>query len=228
MDSRYIPILGIALVMAIGFFKTLAYYRALKKRRDFVSEFSDKFVEFANKPDFDGKLYYWLTHNSVAVQSELGPLGIVTYKPPAAGYMIQNYQIVVNLLPELRREKTENRLFRNDEIHREYASMCLDVLVRYLGVIDRWLQGAKGELQNPLIWLRQGVQAILLLPAYILHWFGLLGAAAIGTLTRNILVKGISAIVAIVGLLSGLVTIIVGWDQSIRIIEPLWHNVFGP
>ncbi|CBE67798.1 membrane protein of unknown function [Candidatus Methylomirabilis oxygeniifera] len=228
MDSRYIAAVSMAFVIAIGFLRTLTAYRGLKKRRDFVSEFSDKFVEFANNPDFDGKLYYWLTHNSVAIQSELGPLGVASYKPPAIDYVIHNYQMIVNLLPELRRKKTENRLFRDGEIHREYATMCLDILVRYLGVIDRWLQEARDELRNPFIWLGQGVQSILLLPAYVLHWFGLLGASALGTLTRNILVKSISFIVAVVGLLSSLVTLLVGWEETARIIGPLWRDAFGP
>ena len=143
-------------------------------------------------------------------------------------YIIQNYQVIVNLLPELRRAKTENRLFRDAEIYREHASMCLDVLVRYLGVIERRLQSAKDELRNPFIWLRQGVQSILLLPAYFLHWSGLLGASTLGTLTKNLFVKSISAIVAVVGLLSGLVTVAVGWEQTARMIESLWRNVFGP
>ena len=118
MNSRYIAALSIVLVMAIGFLKTLTYYKGLKKRRDFVSEFTDKFVEFASKPDFDGALYYWLTHNSVAIQSELGLFGVMAYKPPAASYMRGVHK-------SHWKAEAISEIFRGGNPHMELASMAI-------------------------------------------------------------------------------------------------------
>ena len=206
---------------------TLICYNELKKRKDFIFEFSSKLVEFSGKPEFDNALYFWLTQNSVAIQSELGPYGIIAYKPPAADYMYPNYQIIVNLLPELRRAKTGTYLFQDYETQREQASMCLDVLIRYSGVLEQWLKETRNDFHNPLVWLRQGFQTILLIPAYILYWFGILGTSTLRKLIGNSIIKGISVIVTLVGILSGLVTIAVGWDQSVNIVMILWKNLTG-
>lgn len=156
MDLRYLSIVIVVIVLIIGFVQVWSSYKDLKRRRDLVVEFGNKFSEFAKQQEFDNQLYFWLTQNSVTVQSELGSLGIVAYKPPAANYMIENYPIIVNLIPELRRDKTDNRMFRDMAIYQEHANMCLDVLIRYLGLLEKWLKEATNDLRNPLIWLRNG------------------------------------------------------------------------
>lgn len=219
MDLRYFAILVIAIVLIIGYVQTRSEYKDLRKRKDLIVEFGNKFNEFCKQSEFDNQLYFWLVQNSVLVQSELGSFGIVAYKPPSANYMIPNYQVIVNLIPELRREKTDNSMFRDMAIYHEHANLCLEVLIRYLGLLEKWLGEATIELRNPFIWLRNGVQAVLLIPLYLLNWFGVLGKSTIGKFTQNIFFKSISAIVAIIGLLSSLVTIIIGWDEFSKLIS---------
>ncbi len=214
-------------ILIIGVVKVYLGYRELKQRRDFVVEYANKFSEFAKKPGFDEELYFWLTHNSVAIQGELGQYGKIDYKPPAANYVIQNYQVIVNLLPELRREKTGGYAFTSARIYQEEVSICLDTLVRYLGVIDKRLGEALSEARNPFIWLREGVQTILLIPAFVLRWLGLISSSTISRLSKNIIFRLLSGLVAFVTLVSGLVTIAVGWEEFQNFLSSLWQSFFN-
>ena len=66
-------------------------------------------------------------------------------------------------------------------------------------------------MNNPFIWFSEGVTLALSLPVQILGWFGVLGGAAVSGLTSNILFKGISALVALIGFASAIVGLATGW-----------------
>ncbi len=144
------------------------------------------------------------------------------YKPPHANYMIGDYPVLVNLLPELNRAANDEFLGR---IAGEYATMIEEVLDRYSGELETSADRAKAPLRNPLIWFREGVEACLAVPRTILAAFGVVRRS--GRHPQGKVAMVTSGLFALVTFVSGLVTIVAGWDpfraiigRVLRVIAP--------
>ncbi|PYI49942.1 hypothetical protein DLM86_31460, partial [Paenibacillus flagellatus] len=92
-----------------------------------------------------------------------------------------------------------------------------EVLLRYLGVLDKRYKHAVNNIKNPFIWLREGVQFFVQLPISVLYWSGLIRYATYNFLTRNFLVKLLNLLIIIIGLVSSVVTIVTGYNPFMDI-----------
>jgi hypothetical protein len=160
------------------------------------------------------------------MQEDLGPLGVADYKPPGNLGFIPRYQVIVNLLPELRRLRMGEYHFGAEGIFAEQANLCLDTLVRYAGVLQRRSEQSAKQLRNPLAWLREGVQTILLLPVSLLVSLGVLGASTEERFRGSLLFRVMAGIIALMGLLSGVITIALGWKQFTALLAGLFEHPF--
>lgn len=226
MDSTIIILVGLIATFIIGLVRLFLHGRKLGKRVAFVAKYCTKFADFATKKEFDGEIYIWLTRKVHAIQTELGPFGVVDYGPPAAGYMVRNYQAIANLLPEIRRQKTRRSLSGPGETCQEQVAICLDVLTRYVGFLEDSIEESVNEMMNPFIWLREGVRFILFLPVSLLHWIGLIRPHTIGKIVGSTVAKVFSGLVAFLGLLGVIIKIVVSWDAFIKIVTDLWQRIF--
>jgi hypothetical protein len=63
-------------------------------------------------------------------------------------------------------------------------------------------------------------------PLFILNWLGLLGQSALSRAQNLGVVKIVSGLIALAGLVSAIVTIAVGWDEFQKLIINLWQTLF--
>lgn len=217
------PIGSILLLLVVGLLTLRKRLTGIYDKQNFAEEFRNRFIGYCNSRGEDREAYTWLTLNSPRMQREMGSYGTYeAFQPPAANYMIKNYQIITNMIPEIRRYINLN----NESMGTMFASTIDsyiknvdEALLRYIGVLTEREEQEKTKVLNPLIWLRTGVEQILSTPLLIFMWFGLVGVSAVYRLQNSIVFKFLALITAIIGLLSGAMTIILGWEQFSEIIS---------
>lgn len=225
MNPRIIALMILLGTLVLGFARLLTAHRQVKRKIAFASEYTNTFMQFAQADETNAALYTWLVRNSVKMQHEIGIYGIVDYKPPGSFKFIPNYQIILNLLPEI----FESRRERFGPFSSRYKDKVLhfwETLTRYSGILEEQFEESKKRVRNPFIWLQTGVQTIVLVPLFILNWLGLLGQSALSRVQNLGVVNIVSGLIALAELVSAIVTIAIGWDEFQKLIINLWQTLF--
>ncbi|MBX3165356.1 MAG: hypothetical protein KF900_12850 [Bacteroidetes bacterium] len=215
-------ILGILTVFIIGFVQVYDRHSRVVKKIDFAGEYRNKFIEFANKyfqtydrygrsGNLDRELYVWLTMNVSKIQSDLGTFGVMDYIAPFQTYRVSNHPIIINTIPK----------FRNGSVKHFDTNSVDDCLLRYIGYIEEYSKDTQKNLKNPIVWFREGFREILSIPIFILNWFGIISNRTLNSIKDSFIYKAISGLIALVTLVSGVVTIIVGYDQTLEFVKRL-------
>lgn len=216
---------GIIAIFIIGFIQVYNRHNRVVKKIEFADEYRYKFVEFSNKyfesydrwsrsGNFDGEKYVWLTMNVSRIQNNLGTFGIMDYIAPFQTYKVSNYQIVINTIPK----------FRDGSIQDFDVNSVDDSLLRYIGYLNEYQKDTLRNLKKPLIWFREGFREILSIPIFILSWFGIINNRTLNSIKNSLIYKVISGLIALVTLISGIVTIVVGYDQTIEFINRILNK----
>ena len=150
---------------------------------------------------------------------------MAAYRPPFANFQYQNYPVVLNLLPELRRTLEDNLLSGGNYSH-QYGMLLQETLIRHLGTLHDREDTLARSLKNPLTWLREGVRAIVALPLSSLAWVGLLREATVGRITGSKIFRVLSGFAAVVGFVSAVMGIALGWEQFVEITAGWWRRFF--
>lgn len=219
MSTTLLIISGILTVFIIGFSKVYNRYSTVVKKIDFAREYRRKFIKFSNKyfktydrwsatGNFDGQLYTWLTMNVNKIQGNLGIHGIMEYIAPFQSYRVSNYQIVINTIPK----------FRDGTVQDFDINSVDDSLLRYIGYLEEFSQDAHKNLKNPFVWFREGFREVLSIPIFILNWFGIISNSTVNLIKDSLIYKVISGLIALFTLLSAIVTILVGYEQALKIL----------
>jgi hypothetical protein len=136
------------------------------------------------------------------------------YRPPFANYMVPNYPIILNMLPEIRQHASDPIM---GNLTSQFVSSVQEALFRYRGALSDAVEGSKEALRNPLRVLRSGVQLLVVSPLLVLHWLG------VGPRPRvsggGFLVRLGTAGLTLLTVASALVTLVVGWEEFWRIIR---------
>ena len=204
--------IGIIIITAlIGIFDLLWQFYDKWKRHSFAVGYLNKFREFSTSyllhQNFDSELYEWLTYNSVEMQIQLGNNGIIAYRPAFANYMINGYQIIVNTLPTV----------RTGTVHRADIAMVDDSLMRHIGRLEATMNRIRKKIFNPLLWLRVGIQNILTIPFWMFYLLGIFNYSVLAKIKDNMLIKIVSALIIIIGLIGSIITITLGWQKFIEL-----------
>lgn len=214
--DHLIPIITLGLILSIGFIKVIFTYKALKERIRFVDDYYEqytKFIESIEARQPDQVIYTWLIQNVDKIQSLLGNIGVLAaYIPAFAPYIYKNYDIILNVLP---------RIARNTA-HQDDIMMVSETLIRYSGVLIEQEAENKRKMKNPLIWFREGISFILLLPLYLLDLLGISLAKVIQQTTAHPIMKLISGIVSLITLVGGIFSILKGWDETMKILSSVF------
>src|SRR3954452_10291393 len=148
-----------------GVVSILLSRRSLRARAMRATQFTSNFRQFANalyhEGTFNPGLYEWLLKKSGTMQNEMGTLGEMSYyRPPFASYMITNYAVIFNTIPERGRGTA----------HEHMVATCDECLVRYAGFLEEMAAEVNRRLLNPFLWLREGARVILSFPFALLKW----------------------------------------------------------
>ena len=198
-----------------------AYYR-IRRRRHLASDYFERFqtvLAARQQGDLDTEAYTWLTYHADRMEQYLIDQGIVTFVPVGADYpgirvedeahIEQGRTLLTETLPLLRTDRADDGAFERVE----------DLLVRYLGASEEEQRRAGWRLLNPLLWLREGIRSLLLLPLYLLGWFDLLRPAAVRRIANAFLVKLITALVVLVVLIGAVTALVLGWDRLVTVVR---------
>ncbi|WP_421938295.1 hypothetical protein [Pedobacter sp.] len=200
--------IAISAIALTGLITLILRHRRNVEGLNFTQSFRENYMQFVSayhSNTFDSEKYSWLTMNVNRMQNELGVLGIMDYVAPLQRYRVPRYQLVINTLPK----------FRTGTIEPFDINAVDDCLLRQIGYVDERLRLSLKEMINPVIWFRSGVRAIIGLPLSVLEWIGLLQPNAVSTITHSFLYKLVTAVIALISLVSGVVTIIIGYEQTL-------------
>lgn len=212
-------------ILITGFVKIRKRANMNIKKYHFANEFKNRFMALVNtyvktydtwsqKGNVDQEQYIWLTKNVNTMQSYLGYIGTLHYVAPFQLYTINNYQILINTIPK----------FRNSQVKEYDINAADDCLVRYIGVVEKKLDYDKKDLKNPIIWFKEGIHDIMSLPLFVFSWFGIISNKSLSKFMTNTVYKFITGIIALVTLISGIVTIIQGKEATFEMINKLLNK----
>lgn len=216
MDKIIAIVIGITLLI-IGLVRMFSNIKFIQKNIEFVHEFHTKLGEYLKSQGKDFQTYSWLVQKSPKLQREMGEWGIVaSFRPPFSNYTVNNFQIILNFIPEIRKEFDDVSTIGDRRLLREYAAALNESILRYVGDLSEDLETAQKKIKNPVNWLTEGVSWVLLLPFSILNWIGLMGETIINGIANNPLFKIIAGLVTLLSFLSTAMTIVVGWNSFLQ------------
>ena len=207
-------------VCILGFISKKLRIRHLQESIDFTVGFQKDMIEvaeyfFRHSGSLNSELpaYQRFLHNQDAMQKELGADGIITMQDRMRGIRISNYQVIVNLIQELR---TESGILFNSLIKKrcqQLVGVCDDSLRRHIGNLDHELQDLDRHLFNPIVCFGEGIRTIIRLPIMVLLWLGIINDSTVGTVGSNKILQLVSSVITIVSFAASVITIILGWDE---------------
>jgi hypothetical protein len=220
MESVII-ISALFILIIIGFLKMINERLRIISNSDFINLYRDNFVKFSNvyisgiqnynSFVFDNQAYNWLIINSVKAQEILKGWGYIDYKPAFKNYYVKDYPLILNTLPK----------FRSNDLEMFDINSVEDSMLRYLGELDNKFKNINENLFNPIVLFKEGVKEVVGWPMLILFWFGLLNKMSLYSIRQSGVFNFLTGIISFVAFISGLVTILVGAEESIEIIKKM-------
>lgn len=228
MIYHVIPAVIIIALIVIGHIIKRVRISKLNKRCEFTVDFNNNFFEMANDMVSHGRIdnqkYTAVIKDVDKIQEELGQDGVLDgYIDNLRGVKGTNYQLFMNIMPEIRSymASMDNSIMR--ERLNQLMGLCEDALKRHLGNLERAIEQVGKGLFNPITCMGEGIRWCVGLPVDILQWAGLYNASRGSKIKGSWLFKLIGNIGVLVGLVSSVMSVIMGWDEFIEIVL----NCFG-
>lgn len=197
-------------LIVIGFVKEFRSLRKVINDINFLTSYNGSYVDYLDNhigKDYnsskESELHVKLISQAPKTQRLLGDAGLIDYQPAFRGYMVKNYPILVNTVQSL----------RNPSSLTEEFNWINTILIMQIARYEELYETIKGNLLNPIILLREGVQFFVTLPISLLYWTGVIQYSTQYKLSNNIIVKFINFLIIIIGFVSAIVTIVLGWEQ---------------
>ena len=219
----------VTIIISLGFIMNLIDLYNIIKRTNFTNQYHKKFIElveelFSNKT-FNNHLYYELTLEVKAMQYELGSDGIyacITDK--LKGFTANNYQVLINFLPELKHviANWHNSIMMDRYI--QSAQDCDDMFIRHMGTLKNLEKAVRKRLINPLCLFSDGMKFVISLPVLMLNWLGVISDKSTRKIRQSKFIKVINSLGVIVGLISAIFTIVLGWNDFLQLISKLFNR----
>lgn len=210
-------------IMGPGFVSLVRRRIQEDEKASFAEEFRSQFLAWGNSLGKDQAAFNWLIRNSSQMQNEMGGYGIYgSFKPPFANYVYNNYPIILNMIPELRQHFDRRDGFSRleDQTIDSYGKSVDEAILRYIGASELKAKQNLREIRNPIVWLRVGVRSIISIPLLLLSSLGLLGSRTLGMMQGSVIFRLLTGVISLAGLAASVVTVLVGWDQTVKLVEP--------
>jgi len=186
---------------------------------DEIIEYSSKFNEFVaniySNDKFDNKGYSWLVSKSDKIQNKLGIFGLISYE--YFGNPYENMAVLLNYIGDI--SSVKNNMFKDNQILVFQAQACENAFLRYHSKLMEQLEDHKRMLLNPFACLSMGIRIIISLPFNILNSIGLISNDSVEKISNGFIMKIIGGLLSLFTILSGTITIVVGWETFIEIIK---------
>lgn len=217
MSSHFVPLLFLALAAFAGAIRTRSRLLRIAQREERADTFMRLLVRFWESGGADARAFAEMTTMSAALQVEMGPYGVAAfYRLPGENHAYQNYQLIVNLLPEIRHWMRRRDSFMMMDPSLSMAEFLQDAVHRYSGVLQERREALEQRLRNPLALLAAGVRWGLSIPLEVLTSIGLLSEPTVAAFENGRLGRVVSGVVTLMGLVSAVVTLVLGWTQIVE------------
>ena len=224
MIYHVIPAIIVLVLVVIGHIikrKRIAKYN---NRAEFTVDFNNRFFDFVNDlfttRRMDSDKYNAVIKDVDKIQEELGMDGVLNgFVDPLKGIRGTNYQLFMNIMPEIRTAISNMGNSIMDERINQLMGLCEDALRRHIGNLDRAIEQEKKGLFNPITCMGECIRWIVGLPVDVLQWAGLYNSNKSKNIKANVIFKIISNLGVIIGLISSVVSIVIGWDEVLTIIS---------
>lgn len=219
MDKIIAVVVGIVLLI-IGRIRISYRIKSFRKKIETSDEFLTKLKDYLNSLGKDKKIYSWLVQMSPSFQWEMDFYGVIpTFYHQPSRSSINDYQIIINGVPELR-SMFDHQDYPDDKVAlRDFGQLLIESILRHRGDLLSDLTATEKHLRNPIIWLTQGISWVLLLIPSFLQQIGLISESKLNKFSESPLLKLVSGIVSLIELAGTVMTIIVGWDAFIEILR---------
>jgi len=216
MSVKVIVILIFIGIALFGFINLIIGLHRLTEKHKLIAEFTKRLIKMANIYFSDNKIsdgdYEWLLVNVDEVNNMLGAAGSISYKPAFANYIHNNYQILINTLPQF---KTRNGVEHDD------ISFIEALLKRFTGVLSKTIKDQQNDLKNPIKWFSEGISFLLSLPFAFLKSIGVLSASKYGRTTDSSIFKATAGVISLVSFIDAAYAVITGNSFTVQIIQSL-------
>lgn len=224
MIYHVIPAIIVVALIVIGFLIKYRRINSYNKRCDFTTEFNNKFFDFVNETfssyRIDSNKYSAVIMEVDKIQQELGMDGVInSFYDPLHGMQGRNYQLFMNIMHEIRSAVSARDNIIIMERINQLMGLCEDALKRHIGNLERAIENEKKGLFNPITCLGEGIRWLVGLPVDILCWAGLYSVARSQKIKVSTIFKIISNIIVVIGLISSIVTIALGWDEFLKMLQ---------
>jgi hypothetical protein len=216
--SLIFTISTVLLILLIGFIFELRQSRSLLGNIDFVNEYLENFMEYANSKGSNKSKYNYLVMNSNKMQNLLGNQGFATIRLPFENVMYNHWALIINGLSQMHSYFSRN-YFEQQAF--QVAEQIRESLIRKIGDYTIENETKYKRVFNPVIWFATGIRFILSIPILILESFGIIGINGRIRAISSFFFKFIAGIVALIGLVSSIFSIVFGWDQIIEFMKKL-------
>lgn len=225
LSDRAILVFALVLVLSLGLLSLIREKSHVSEDIAFSDEFMHKLKAYVESNGRDNEPYAWLTHRSSKMQKILGAYGVyASYRLPYANLQYQNYPIILNILPELRKT-LEDKFLSRGGLAQQYAFSLQETIIRYGGVLEDRENEFFKSIRNPVVWFREGIRIIVALPLSILEWFGILSEKSVSALISSKAFRLCTAFFGIVSFVSAVMGIALGWEQFQAMLKG-WLDAF--
>lgn len=224
MVYHLIPAIIVVILILIGHFIKRRRISAYIKRVDCTTKFNNIFFDFVNDTfttyRINSSKYNAVIMRVDEIQQELGMDGVFNnFYDPLRGVQGRNYQIFMNIMPEIRTAVSERDSIIVKERINQLMGVCEDALKRHIGNLERAIENEKKGFFNPITCLGEGIRWLVGLPVDILCWAGLYNVTRSQKIKVSAVFKIISNIIVVIGLISSIVTIALGWDEFLIMLQ---------
>ena len=226
MKYRLIPILITLIIIVIGHILKRSILFDYHRRLNFTIGFQRDFINMANyfakTGEFDPDLYGKVTNDLDAIQLELGAGGIISEMiDPLKGIKVRNYQIFMNIIHEMRAASGAMDMALLAGRIDQMIGICDDALRRHVGNLSKAIDVQKKCLWNPFACFGEGIRWLVGLPWQLLVWLGIIEPDRRKAVQENMLFKFVGRIITLVGLLGSIITILLGWEDTLALLNRL-------
>lgn len=224
MNNRWVPLLIICSAAILGHILSRICIANYERRYIETHEFRNKFIDLVNyyteNCRINQKMYIDSIRKVNVIQAELGDDGVIAeFLDPLKNVRWKNYQLLVNTLPEMKlfASQLDSSIIR--QRLQQLFDLCDDAMVKHLGALERKIENESKKLWNPFACFSNGVRWSIGLPFDILCWMGIISEHKKSTLQRKTVFKWIGHIVSLVGLISSIMGITLGWNEFLSLFK---------
>lgn len=209
-------------LLVIGFVSYLFKFKNINKKISFALEYRNSFCKYLDSKGNDNSLYGWLIYRSNKMQNQMGPQGLISkFKPPYTSYIYSNYPIILNMIPALNDSLHDSLLYNQSS---QYARAIDEALLRYNGSLNDKHEYIYSRLHSPIAWLQEGISQTVGTPIYVLSVFGIISMTTAGRIISSMLFRTTSGLITLIGLVSSVIGLVVGWDDFLLKISMFIKN----